>query len=81
MKNKVMVINTLAIPVMTNSFNITNWILAEIKMMDTLVRKQITYNRNHRTRVNTERLNVKRKWTKSINSTRIDLQIYIINIY
>ena len=42
-KNKVIAINTLTIPVMTKSFNIINWTLAEIKKkMDIKVWKLIT---------------------------------------
>ena len=69
-KNKVMAINTLAIPVMTYSFNISNWALAVIRKMDTKSKKLITCHRMPRT--DREHLNVKRKWRKRINPIKID---------
>ena len=34
-KNRITAMNTLAIPVVTNSFNVVNWNLKELKKLDT----------------------------------------------
>ena len=44
-KNRITAINTLALPVVTYSFNIINWNLCEIKRIDTKIRKLFTCNR------------------------------------
>ena len=70
---KVVAINTLlAIPVMTYSFGIINWVLAEIKQknMDTIVRKLITCHRMLHPRANI--ISISRE--KMVRSTSIDLQ-------
>ena len=43
-KNRITAIDTLAIPVVTYSFNVVNW---NLKKLDTKIRKQLTYNRMH----------------------------------
>ena len=63
-KNKVIAINTFAILVMTCSFNIINWTLAETKekqKIGTKVRKLITCHRMNRPRTDIERVYVKRE--------------------
>ena len=64
----------MAIPVIIYSFNIINWVFAEIKNTDTKVRKLITCDRMHHPRVNIECPCVKRKWWKSFSPIRIDLR-------
>lgn len=44
-KNRITAINTLALPVVTYSFNIINWNLSELKRLDSKIRKQLTCNR------------------------------------
>ena len=47
-KNRITAINTLALPVVTYSFNIINWNLSEIKKLDVKIRKLMTtYNMHH----------------------------------
>ena len=41
-KNIIIAINTLALPIVTYSFNIINWNLNEIKRLDAKIRKQLT---------------------------------------
>ena len=41
-KNRITAINTLAIPVITYSFNITDWNLSEVKRLDIKIRKMMT---------------------------------------
>ena len=57
--NRVQAINTLALPVVTYSFNIINWNLSDIKKMDTKICKLLTYNRMHHLNVDVERLYTK----------------------
>ena len=46
--NKVEAINTLAVPVVTYSFNIINWTLKELAKLATKIRKFLTtYKMNH----------------------------------
>ena len=51
----------LAIPVVTNSFNVISWMLAEIKKMSTNVKKLITCHRMHHPRADIKHLYVKRE--------------------
>ena len=46
-ENRREAINTLAIPVVTYSFNIVNWTLSHIKKIDTKIRKLMSCNRMH----------------------------------
>ena len=46
-KNRITSITTLAIPVVTYSFNVVNWNLKELKKLDTKIRMQLTSNRMH----------------------------------
>ena len=59
-KNKLTAINTLAIPVVTYSFNVINWNLSELKKIDTKIRKQLTCNRMHHPKSDVDRLYVPR---------------------
>ena len=47
-KDEVIVIKSLSIPGVTNSFNIINWKLAAIKKLNTEVKKLITCHRLYR---------------------------------
>lgn len=44
-KNRITAMNTLALPVVTYSFNIINWNLSELKRIDSKIRKLLTCNR------------------------------------
>ena len=55
-KNRVTAINTLAIPVVTYSFNIINWNMREIQKLDTKIRKLLTMNNMHHPKADVERL-------------------------
>ena len=59
-KNKLTAINTLAIPVVTYSFNVINWNLREQKKIDTKIRKQLTCSRMHHPKSDVDRLYVPR---------------------
>ena len=58
--NRIEAINTLAIPVVTYSFNIVNWTLSDIKKMDTRIRKLMTCNRMHHPKADIDRLYIPR---------------------
>ena len=59
--NKIEAINTLAVPVVTYSFNIINWQMKEIKKMDTKTRKLMTTERMHHPKSDVERVYLPRK--------------------
>ena len=59
--NKIEAINTLAVPVITYSFNIINWQLKEIKKLDTKTRKLLTAERMHHPKADVERMYLPRK--------------------
>ena len=59
--NPMQTINTLAIPVVTYSFNIINWILSHITKMDKKIRELETCNRMHHPKADVERLYVPRR--------------------
>jgi len=59
--NKIEAINTLAVPVVTYSFNIINWQLKDIKKLDTKTRKLLTTERMHHPKADVERLYLPRK--------------------
>ena len=60
-KNRITAINTLAIPVVTYSFNVINWNLSELKNLDAKIRKQLTSNRMHHPKSDVDRLYIPRK--------------------
>ena len=55
-KNKLDAINTLAIPVVTYSFNVVNWNLEEIKRIDRKIRKLIPLNKMHHPKADVRRM-------------------------
>ena len=59
-RNKVMAINSLAIPIVTYSFNILNWTISEIKRLDIKVRKLLTMNKMHHPKADVDRLYIRR---------------------
>ena len=59
-KNKLEAINTLAIPVVTYSFNVINWNV-EIRRMDRKIRKLLALNRMHHPKADVNRMYVSRK--------------------
>ena len=54
--NRIEAINTLAISVVTYSFNIVNWTQSDVKKMDTKIRKLMTCNRMHHPKADVDRL-------------------------
>ena len=54
--NRFEAINTLAIPVVTYSFNIINWKMSEIKRLDTKTRKLLTLSKMHHPKADVDRL-------------------------
>ena len=55
-KNRIIAINTLAIPVITYSFNTIDWNLNEVKRLDIKVRKMMTTHRMYHPKVDVHRL-------------------------
>ena len=55
-KNRIIAINTIAVPVISYSFNIITWNLNEIKRIDTKISKQLTCHRMHHPKSNIDRL-------------------------
>ena len=60
-KNKLEAINTLAIAVVSYSFNVVNWNLQEIKRIDRKIRKLMTLNRMHHPKADVSRMYIPRK--------------------
>ena len=56
-----MAINTLAIPVVTYSFNIINWQMSEIRKMDRKTRKMFTMERMNHPKADVERIYLPRE--------------------
>ena len=83
--NLIEAINTLAIPVVTYSFNIINWTLSDIKKIDVKIRKLMTCSRMHHPKADVDRLYIPRKeggrgmiqLELSLKTTTIDLQKYL----
>ena len=59
-KNRIIAINTIAVPVISYSFNIITWNLNEIKRIDTKISKQLTCHRMHHPKSNIDRLYLQR---------------------
>ena len=59
--NQIQAINTLAILVVTYSFNIINWNLSDTKKMDSKICKLLMCNRTHHPKADVERLHVPRR--------------------
>ena len=55
-KNRITAINTLAIPVITYSFNIIDWNLSEVKRLDVKIRKMMTTHSMHHPKADIHRL-------------------------
>ena len=80
-------INTLAIPVVTYSFNIIDWNMSEIKRLDTQTRKLITLSKVHHTKADVDRLYLPRhvggrgliQLEASYKTTTIGLDTYLKN--
>ena len=82
-KNIIIAINTLALPIVTYSFNIINWNLNEIKRLDAKIRKQLTIYRMHHPKADVDRLykTKRRKRLKYNLNSAIRLQpLDLINI-
>ena len=83
--NRIEAINTLAIPVVTYSFNIINWTISDIKKIDVKIRKLMTCNRMHHPKADVDRLYIPRKeggrgmiqLELSLKTTTIGLQKYL----
>ena len=60
-KNKLEAINTLAIPVVSHSFNVVNWNLEDIKRINRKIRKLMTLNRMHHPKADVSRMYIPRK--------------------
>ena len=54
--NKIDAINTLAVPVVTYSYNIINWKMEELKCLDRKTRKLLTMNKMHHPKADVDRL-------------------------
>ena len=54
--NRFEAINTLAVPVVTYSFNIINWKISDIKRLDTKIRKPLTIHRMHHPKADVNRM-------------------------
>ena len=59
-KNRILAVNTLALPVMTFSYNIINWNLNELKKIDTKIRKLLTCQLMHHPKADVARLYIPR---------------------
>ena len=55
-RNKIKAINTLAVPVVTYSYGIITWRLAEIQDLDRMTRKQLCIHRMHARKADVERI-------------------------
>ena len=59
-KNRILAVNTLALPVMTFSYNIINWNLNELKKIDIKIRKLLTCQRMYHPKTDVARLCIPR---------------------
>ena len=59
--NRITAINSLAVPVVSYSFNIINWTLSDLRRMDRKTRKMLTIYNMHHPRADVERLYIPRK--------------------
>ena len=55
-RNKVLAINSLAVPVATYSYNVLNWNMSELKNIDRKIRKLLSCNRMHHPKADVDRL-------------------------
>ena len=85
--NRFEVINTLAIPVVTYSFNIIDWKMSEIKRLDTKTRQLLSLSKMHHTKADVDRLYLPRnaggrgliQLEASYKTTTIGLDTYLKN--
>ena len=59
--NRFEAVNTLAVPVVTYSFNIINWKMSEIKSLNTKTRKLLTIHRMHHPKADVNRIYLPRR--------------------
>ena len=59
--NKITAINTLAVPILTYSFNVVNWTLQEIRKLDRKTRKILTMYRMNHPKADVDRIYISRK--------------------
>ena len=59
--NRMAAINTLAVPVVTYSFSIINWTIADIDRLDRKTRKLLTIHRMHYPKADVHRIYLPRK--------------------
>ena len=84
-KNKMTALNTLAIPVVTYSFNIIDWSMQEMKRMDIKVRKLLTINRMHHPKADVDRIYLPRaeggrgmiQLENAFKTSTIGLEVYL----
>lgn len=60
-KNKIAAINALAVPIMTYSFGIVDWLKTEIEQIDRRTRKLLTMGGMHHPKADVDRLYIKRR--------------------
>ena len=60
-RNKIEAINTLALPIVTYSFNIINWNLEDIRRIDRKIRKLMTLTRMHHPKADVDRIYLPRR--------------------
>ena len=85
--NRIDAINSLAIPVVTYSFNIINWQMQEIRRMDSKIRKLMTIHRMHHPKADVDRIYIPRnnggrgllQLELSYKTTTIGLKRYLEN--
>ena len=82
-------INTLAIPVITYSFNVINWNLEEIRRMERRIQKLLILNRMHHAKSYVSRMYVPGKEGRRgminekmyFTTITIGLSIYLLSLY
>ena len=80
-RNRINAINSLALPVFTYSFTITNWSLTEIKKIDTKIRKLLTMHRMHYPKSDINRLHLPHKeGGKGLVQLELSLKTLIIGM-
>ena len=81
-RNRIDAISSLALPVVTYSFSITNWSLIKIKKVDTKIRKLLTIHRMHHPKSDVNRLYFPRKDVgRGLVQLELSLIISIIGMY
>ena len=59
-RNKIMPVNSLAMPIVIYGFNILYWTMPEIKRLDVRVRKLLTINKIHHSKADVDKLYIRR---------------------